>query len=248
MSRAVRLALTELRSGERVLEGDAHHYLARVQRLRAGDSFVAFDPEVALECEATVLEVRRGALRCRFAAPRAAEKSMLDAVLLQCAGKGDKVDEVVRAATALGASGITVCESARVVVRASERALSRHERWRQVALSAAAQSGRGDLPEILGPLSLDDALASWRDSGALCICLHPRATTRYADVLARAAGRRLALLIGPEGGFEDAELAQAENAGFELARFGAFELRTELAGVAALSAALAFRDAAAREP
>jgi len=244
MARRIRIWLEDLAPGERVLGPDASHYVAHVQRLREGDEFVVFDPAACLESTATVLEIEHKRVHCELAAPRPGKRSDLGATLLQCMGKGDKVDDVVRAATALGVTNVALCESARNVLKLGEKAPARLERLRAIALSAAQQSGRGDLPPITGPFELKRALVDPAHDGALKLCLDPRAEPSYGAALARAAGRHVALLVGPEGGFEQHELELAEQAGFELVSFGAFVLRTELAGVAALGALIARRQMA----
>jgi len=231
----IRVYLEGLRAGRRQLPTEAAHYLARVQRLAAGDRFVAFDPEAVLEADATLLHVSRQGSECELAVPRAARRAELGVTLMQAAGKGDKLEEVVRAATALGAAEVRVVVSERSVARPGSE---RGARLRAVAVAAARQSGRGDVPRITGPLSLLDALGELSGlTQALRICLHPRAALPLADAIAgSAAGGEALLLIGPEGGFSDAELASIEQSGFCLAALGPLTLRTELAAIAALGA------------
>ncbi|HVJ15206.1 MAG TPA: RsmE family RNA methyltransferase [Polyangiaceae bacterium] len=241
MARRIRICLENLVPGERVLGADASHYVAHVQRLREGDELVVFDPAACLEASATVLEIAHKRVHCELGEPRPGKRSELDVSLLQCMGKGDKIDDVVRASTALGVSSVSLCESARGVLKLGERAPARLERLHSIALSAAQQSGRGDLPTIDGPHELRRLLADWNDRDALKLCLDPRAEESYGAALTRASGRHVALLIGPEGGLSEDELELASNAGFTLVSFGAFVLRTELAGIAALGALISHR-------
>lgn len=242
MARKLRIPTSPLFEGELDLVGEAAHYALRVHRVAVGDELLLFDPVTCSEAQATVVDTARGRVRCRVEAPYPGKRPSLGARLLQCIGKGDKVDEVIRAATALGVSAITLAESERTVVKLEgrERAATRLERWKGIALDAARQSGRGDVPELTGPLPLPQALAS-EPSDAQKICLQPRAEARYGALLrAWTAGSPITLLVGPEGGFSEAELRMAQESGFVLASFGELELRTELAGVAALGALIAF--------
>jgi 16S rRNA (uracil1498-N3)-methyltransferase len=241
MARIVRIALADLRPGERVLGADDSHYLAHVQRLREGDDFVAFDPATCLECSATLVEIDHKRVHALLGEPRAGKRSALEAELLQCVGKGDKMDDVVRAATALGVSRVTLCESTRAVLKLGDKAPARLERLRSIALSAAQQCGRGDLPPIDGPLDLPQALDAASGVEALKLCLSPRAERTFGALLEQALGRRVLLLVGPEGGLDEMEIALAERAGFTPVSFGSFVLRTELAGIAALGALVALR-------
>jgi 16S rRNA (uracil1498-N3)-methyltransferase len=237
--RTLRVPLDGLTAGERTLDGDAAHYVVRVHRLAAGDVFLAFDPSACTEADATVLAVAKRGVRCRLEAPRAAARLGLSGVtLVVCATKGDKLDEVVRAATALGASRISIVESERSVPELGS-AEKRFARFRSIAIDAARQSGRGDLPELVGPAPLSDVFARFSTSDARKLCLDPAAETSLGALLSTRGEQPLALLVGPEGGFTQAELDAAERAGFVRARLGELVLRAELASVAALSAVVA---------
>lgn len=239
--RTVRVAVGRIAPGERRLDGDAAHYLVHVRRLAAGDAFVAFDPSARLVSRGEILRIERDEVVVRLGASEAASTtSPFDATLVQCAGKGDKLDDVVRATTALGVRAIVVAESARSVARVDgERAAKKRERWRAIALDAARQSGRGDVPDIDGPHPLADTLSSFRSSKATKLCLDPLATTAFASVAHSDPALPIILVVGPEGGLTDDELALVDRAGFTRVRLGPFVLRTELAGAAALAALLA---------
>jgi len=239
MARSIRIPLEGLRAGEQRLDGATARYLTRVLRLREGALVTAFDPSARLEAEMTLVAVDGDSVRVRFAEPAPARVVGLAGVtLIQCAGKGDKVDEVVRAATALGASAIVIAHSERTVARGTPSP-ERRDRLHAIALDAARQSGRGDLPDLRGPFPLVEVLAEAAKTAALKLCLEPTGTTTLGAQLPGRAGRDLTLLIGPEGGFSALEREQAEGAGFVLVRLGGLVLRTELAGAAALGAVLA---------
>ena len=242
MPRVVRVAVHPLLPGETTLDVPASRYLVKVHRFEPGDSFVVFDPEARSEADATLLEARIDGARCSIETPRAAARvARHDTALIQCLGKGDKVDHVIRDATALGVSRLTIASSERAVVRLSDEGPHRLERWRRVAIDAARQSGRGDLPEIAGPVEL--ALALQGSASALKLCLDPRAEIGLYRALERAAPTAaIEILIGPEGGLSPEELSMVEQAGFLKVSLGAFTLRTETAATAALGALLARRD------
>lgn len=232
MPRVVRVAVADLAAGERALGAEAARYLVRVHRLGAGDAFVAFDPEAAVEADGVLLDDARctlGAVRAALLLPP------FDVTLLQGVGKGDKLEQVVRDATALGARRVVAVETHRSVVRVpADRAASRRRRLETVAVEAARQSGRGDVPAIDGPMPLAAAIAGV-PAGGLRVLLDPGAAQPLGAVAWDPATPAV-LLVGPEGGFGDAERELARAAGFEAARLGPFVLRTETAAVAALSA------------
>jgi 16S rRNA (uracil1498-N3)-methyltransferase len=227
----LRVPLDELAQGERELDAQAARYVARVHRLAPGDRFVAFDPQRRLEAEARVVTVERR-VRVELGPPRAAtavaERTLM---VVQALAKGTKIDAIVRDATELGATHVVVVAAERSVKRGVH--IGRLER---VALDAARQSGRGDVPRIEAA-DLPEALG-----GALGrrIVLDPSGAVALGAVLAGSgADEALSLLIGPEGGFSAEERGLALARGFVAARLGRFVLRTETACAAALGAVAA---------
>jgi len=240
----VRVPLSGLSPGDRELDAKTTHYLRDVLRLRAGESFVAFDAEAALEVDATLGDGAEAGALCTLGEPRVAARIVSSGiVLVQALGKGDKTEQVVRSATALGVAELHLVESARSVARAGERRDGKRARLEGIALDAARQSLRGDVPAIIGPRAFEAELESWRGRPAIKLCLVPGAPhTLHSLVRAWSPGSPIALLVGPEGGFSDEEIARAEQVGFVAARFGQLVLRTEIAGIAALGALLLLLD------
>ncbi|HEX4476076.1 MAG TPA: RsmE family RNA methyltransferase [Polyangiaceae bacterium] len=239
MARTLRVPLAALRAGERVLPEAEARYVTRVHRLGVGDVFVAFDPEERLEADVELVHVGRDVVG-RLGEPRAARRTARTPVtLLQALGKSDKPERVLRDATALGVEAVVFVETARSVVHLADRAEGRRRRWRAIAVDAARQSGRGDVPEVTGPLSLPEALAVAEGASGR-ICLSPEATSTFQEVLdGSPPDAHVALLVGPEGGFTTDEVSAAKAAGFTPASFGELVLRTETAAVAALGAIVA---------
>lgn len=232
----IRAPVTRLEKGARTLDADASSYLCRVLRLRAGDSFVAFDPEARTEADATIDEPSPEAARVTIGEVRPAKVvATAPLVLVYALAKGEKVDAVVRDATELGATRIVLCPTERAVVKidAGKRA-AKLERWKRIAEQAARQSGRSDPPDIdltdtlLGALGIASSIAEGR------FILDPHAVEPLGRHLAPA--RATAFAVGPEGGFSEGEIAQARAAGFRPVTLGAFVLRTETVAAAVLGA------------
>jgi 16S rRNA (uracil1498-N3)-methyltransferase len=223
-----RAPLSPLSAGEQQLSRELGGYLVRVLRLRAGDAFLLFDPETGTEAEAELL--RDIPASVRVGEPRAAARvTRREVVLLQGFAKGDKPEQVLRAAVALGASSVAFVRTERSVAGAELR----HERLRAVMLDTARQCGRGDLPILSGLVDLSEALGAAR---GLLLHLDPAAPQSLVEVLRDAPRERaITLAVGPEGGFAPDEVAELTAAGFVAVRLAPFVLRTELAAVAALS-------------
>jgi len=232
-----------LRSGASCLDDPAARYVTRVHRLGKGDRFVAFDPEAASEADVEITLAGRDVHVLVGEVRDAANLASPGLVLLQAIGKGDKPEQVVRAATVLGVEHVVFVESSRSVVRAGERSESRRKRWHAVAVEAARQSGRGDVPRISGPLPLADALALTSGASMRRVYLSPRGEMPLAAAIeGHRPGAALAVFIGPEGGLDDAEEAALAEAAFAPAALGRFVLRTETATVAVLGAIVALSD------
>lgn len=238
MSRTIRCAVVPLREGRQTLESEVARYLLRVHRLGQGDTFVAFDPEARLEAVATLVTDHPKAPVCEIATPVPATLvSTLPLTLLQALGKGDKVDRVVRDATQLGVQRIVLVETERSIPERSDKHRDKERRYARIALEAARQSGRGDVPVLAGPESLEAALESVAGA-SLKLAFHASADTNLRQLFGTHSERpgSIAACIGPEGGFSGAELGELVAAGFSLVRLGPFILRTETAAIAALAA------------
>ncbi|MBN2195783.1 MAG: 16S rRNA (uracil(1498)-N(3))-methyltransferase [Polyangiaceae bacterium] len=236
MSGPLRVPVATLTDGEVVLDDSTSRYVGRVHRKRSGDRLLLFDPASRMEAEATVLDVGRR-VRILVGRPRVTTAiGDLDVTLLQALGKGDKVDQVVRDATALGVSRMIVVLTHRCVAAVGNRAAGRRERWRAVAVQAARQCGRGDLPELLGPWTLGEALDQWARPPCLGILLDSRGASLVRALSSWGPDSRLGVAVGPEGGFAGDELELLEKRGFAAVRLGRFTLRTETAATAALGA------------
>ncbi len=218
--------------GEQALPEAQAHYIGRVLRHAVGDAVQLFDGS-GQEFLGELIEVGkkcvRVELRERF---DGLAESPLQIHLGQGLSRGERMDWAVQKATELGAQQITPILSERCEVRLKdERTDKRLAHWRQVAISACEQCGRSRLPLIHPPL----ALADWLNQveADLKLVLHPLAEpwTRHARP------GSLAMLIGPEGGLSEAEVALARDFDFQTARLGPRVLRTETAPVVALAVA-----------
>jgi 16S rRNA (uracil1498-N3)-methyltransferase len=183
---------------------------------------------VSIDRDAATLEI--GALR------GATCIASREVALVQCVGKGDKLDAVVRDATELGATAVLPAISARSVsTKGGDAQLAR---LRRIAVEAARQCGRGDAPRVEPPRALADVLAGVTAEAR--VALLPEGRARFRDLAGGAAS--LAVLVGPEGGLTDDEIALAARHGFVAATLGPFVLRTETVAAAALGTAMALGD------
>jgi 16S rRNA (uracil1498-N3)-methyltransferase len=210
-------------------------HLARVLRLGPGDTVVATDGA------GHDYTVRLDALRPRatgivIGVAAAAVESPLAITLVQGVPKGDRLETIVRAATELGVTRVVPVVTARTVVRLAEsQASTRAARWQRVAREAAKQCGRPIVPEVTPTRALEAGLEEARDTD-LGLCVWEDESRPLAVVLAEAKRpRRVAVLIGPEGGLERREVEAARAGGWQVVGLGARILRTETAGPAVIA-------------
>ncbi len=218
--------------GQHALPEAQAHYIGRVLRLAAGDAVQLFDGSGS-EFVGELVEVGKKNVQVELHEQLAGlAESPLRIHLGQGLSRGERMDWAVQKATELGVAEITPIVSERCEVRLrDERADKRLAHWQQVAISACEQCGRSVLPVIHPPLALADWLA--QAEAELKLVLHPVA----APLASHARPASLAFLIGPEGGLSEAEVQQAQAAGYQAARLGPRVLRTETAPVVALSVA-----------
>ncbi|AZE51714.1 16S rRNA (uracil(1498)-N(3))-methyltransferase [Pseudomonas chlororaphis] len=218
--------------GEHELPEAQAHYIGRVLRMAEGDALQLFDGS-GNEFRGTLLEVGKKRVVVRLDESFAGQvESPLQIHLGQGLSRGERMDWAIQKATELGVNEITPIFSERCEVRLKdERADKRLAHWRQVAVSACEQCGRSRVPVIHPPLLLADWIK--QTQADLKLVLHPVAE----PLVSHAKPATLAFLIGPEGGLSDAEVDQAQDAGFLPARLGPRVLRTETAPVVALAVA-----------
>ena len=216
------------------LPDKAAHHAQRVLRLRAGDTVTLFNGD-GHDYSGELLLVAKEGVIVRITAQTPVEReSPLAVTLAQCISSGDRMDFTLQKAVELGIARIQSLAAERSVVKLSgERAEKRVQHWQNVVVSACEQSGRAHVPQVLPPLPLLHWLGGQHDF-ALKLMLNPFTAHRLHD-LAPPAGPTC-LLIGCEGGFAPHETSAALHAGFTDVSLGPRILRTETAGLAALTA------------
>lgn len=150
--------------------------------------------------------------------------------------KGERMDWAIQKTTELGAAAIVPLVSEHTVVRPKQgRIGSQQERWQRIATEAAQQSERWDVPVIGAPCTAMEFFST-RAQAALKLILSERGTGQglTAVALPSSPTQAIALAIGPEGGWRDEELAQADANGFLSVTLGARILRAETAALAAV--------------
>jgi len=223
-----------------IIEGDEYLHLTHVMRKRSGDRIMIVDGK-GMACEATI---RQSAGRSAVCAVLSTHPGLHEhgrrihigaALLKNTAG----YDMLVQKCTEVGVQSVTPLMTTRTIPRHG-----RSERWQKLALAAMKQSGRCVLPAV-GELTPFGEFLLRLERGAVRILPHEKVVAGgIEDILAGAPGNApVVLCIGPEGGFTDEEVREAEAQGFRPVTLGPARLRSETAAIvaAALVAAASSR-------
>jgi len=215
-----------------VLETSPSHHLLKVLRAQPGDPAILFNGD-GLEYQAT-LEGSEGKLARLAVVDKSApqRESGLRISLGQGISRGERMDLVIQKAVELGVTEISPLWTRRSQVQLTGQRLGKRlAHWHGILLAASEQSGRVHLPLLHTAAGLDD----WLNTPAtgLRLVLDPQAGQVLHDIEAQ---NHVQVLLGPEGGFENAEVQRALDAGFQPVRLGPRILRTETATLATLAA------------
>lgn len=207
------------------------HRLLQVLRLKLHDRLLVFN-NTGIEFTATLKSVNKN-LATIVTSTSVARKneSPLQIHLGQGISRGEKMDFTIQKAVELGAHCITplFTEYCNVKLK-DERLEKRLHHWQSVAISAAEQSGRCYVPQVLPP----QPLATWCSSATgLPLLLDPRAQSNISSINKRPTN--VTILIGPEGGLSAEEASLAQQHGFIPITLGPRILRTETAALTVIS-------------
>ena len=162
-----------------------------------------------------------------------------DIYLFQGLPKGDKMELIIQKCVELGVHAVIPVAMKRCVVKLDDKkSAAKIKRWQAISESAAKQSGRGVIPEVMDVMSFDEAVEYVKSNGMNGIIPYELAEGMEASrraVESVKPGMKVAVFIGPEGGFDLTEVQKAVDAGMQEISLGRRILRTETAGLAIMS-------------
>lgn len=217
---------------EFALDEDAANHVGRVLRMPVGSELLLFNGDgFNYPAHISNADKKRVMVSATSQQPNPVE-SPVSIHLGQGISRGDRMDFAIQKAVELGVTEITPLFTERCGVKLDgERLQKRNEQWQKIAISACEQSGRSIVPKVHPAISLQQWLS--QQTKELKLTLHPRATDTIKTLTASC---HIRLVIGPEGGFTDLEMAQTSDAGFTGIQLGPRVLRTETAALTAISA------------
>ncbi len=223
--------------GHVVLDGAEGRHAATVKRLTVGERIVLSDG-AGLRCDAEITAVTANSVDARVLSTVAEPRPRPWLTVVQALAKGERDERAVETMTEVGVDAIVPWQASRSIVRwDSDRAARHVERWRTTAREAAKQSRRPWIPQISDVEKTADVVARLRASSGVLVVLHEDATSLLSELPTDAD--EIVLIVGPEGGVADDELAAFEAAGATARRIGPTVLRTSTAGTVAAAVLLA---------
>ena len=218
------------------LDRDDAYHAAKVLRLHGGDSVEIVISGVRHAGE--VRDVSDSKVTISVQGELPSTETRIRFVLFQGIPKGDKMEFIVQKATELGVSDVVPVMMARSVVKIDPKdRIRKQERWQKIAREAGKQSGRCVIPEIHAPVSVRETADMIRKLDAVAV---PWESGRDFGPLAFAKAHpdicSLGIVIGPEGGIEPGEISFLTSVSCDIITLGPRILRTETAGLAAVSA------------
>ncbi len=232
---------------EILIKGDDFNHAVNVLRLKKGEIIMISDT-VGRDYMCSVGEISRAsdtedvAEDClRLYIEKICDENHelpAEVVLYQCLPKADKMELIIQKAVELGVAGIVPVASKNCIVRLDDKkAEARIRRWQAIAESAAKQSKRSIIPEVKQVQSFKQAIDSCEDFDVKIIPYEDERglTATCEAIVSFLPGRKIAVFIGPEGGFDPLEVSMAKRHGIVPVSLGKRILRTETAAIAILS-------------
>lgn len=225
-----------LQNGRAAIDGEEFQHMTRVLRMKAGDALTLcdgggtfFDGVISSVGEKSA-EVE---ITAEYPAPT---EPKLKITLFQAIPKNPKLEFIIQKATEIGVVKIVPMNTARIVAKLEKE--NKIGRLRKIAREAAKQSRRGIIPEVTAPVSFEEAVEAAAHCDLAIIPYEDERKTTVKECLRGKSAGTLAIMIGPEGGFEEEEISLARSRGVLSATLGRRILRTETAGLVAASIAL----------
>jgi 16S rRNA (uracil1498-N3)-methyltransferase len=220
----------DLKAGAPIAPGmDASRYLIAVMRLAIGSEVLLFNGRDG-EWRATVVDADKRRCRLTVGSRIRAQETGPDLTLVVALVKRGRLETIIEKAAELGAARVQP-----VLTRRTNADKANVERLQAIAVEAAEQTGRLDVPEILPPVKLDKLLDGWDASRRLMFC-DETGGAPVLEALSGAEGGPWAILIGPEGGFAPEETERLRGLDYaKIVSLGPRILRADTAAISAMT-------------
>ena len=229
----------QIQGNQIIIEGNDVNHIKNVLRMKPGEELAVSNGLDGKEyrCGIVALEEDRILCELRFVKEDGVELSS-QVYLFQGLPKADKMEMIIQKCVELGVHAVVPVATKRCVVKLDDKkAKSKISRWQGIAEAAAKQSKRRIVPEVMDVMSFKQALQFVKDFEVKVIPYElAEDISKTREIIgALQPGQKIAVFIGPEGGFEEAEIKEALESGVVSITLGKRILRTETAGLTIMS-------------
>lgn len=226
----------DVKGDEILVSKEEAHHIVDVMRMSEGDKITAFDG-TGKEYVGEIVAASKNNLKIKIEKINTVSpENKIRVTLAQAIPKRAKMDFIVEKATELGVDEIIPLITDRTIVRLDEKTKKiRHAHWQNVAITAAKQCGRLEIPKVKLPVAFSDFADEMKNYDlALMACLHNE-TKAVGHILSGVRAKKILAMIGPEGDFSHREIKSAGSQGAHLVTFGRLVLRVDTAAIFILS-------------
>lgn len=219
------------------ITGEDVQHISKVLRLRNGDEITLCDQK-GMDYQVKIESIsKESVITTIINSYKSKGEAIIQTVLYQGIPKSTKMDDIIQKCTELGINKVVPVVTSRTVVKLETEKDERKkvERWSKIAEEASKQSRRGVIPIISMPMSLSEALIDAQNSDIIIMPYELEQNTNIKKAIKSQAAKSIAIFIGPEGGFDASEVTEATRNNVIPVTLGSRILRTETAGVAALT-------------
>ncbi len=221
-----------------IIENEDANHIKKVLRIGVGDEITVCDGS-GTDYQVRIAEIGKNSVECDIISKTICDTEPENEITLyQGLPKAAKMDYIIQKNTELGISRIVPAKLARCVVKLEDKKAEdkKCERWQKIANEAAKQSGRGVIPKVSEPMTIDEIIAEVAECDLVFVPYECESETRLKDVIESAEGaKKISFIIGPEGGFDASEIEKFKKTGIKTITLGKRILRTETAAEAVIS-------------
>lgn len=221
-----------------IIGTDVNH-IKNVLRLKIDDEIKICNVDEGINYKAQIVEINKENVKCNILEEiESNTEAGVHINILQGLPKAEKMELIIQKCTELGANEITPVEMERCIVKLDSKSASKkQERWQKIAEVAAKQSGRDKIPTINNVINIKNVCKMLTDYDIVLVPYENEKTVTLKEVLNKLPRKNLkiAIIIGPEGGFEEKEIQMLEQNNCKIVTLGNRILRTETVAIAMTS-------------
>ncbi len=215
------------------VNSEESNHIMKSLRHKIGDKIIVSNEEDK-EYITEIFDYSEGIVKLTIKNTLPLHKSDKEIILFQGLCKGDKMDFIIQKATELGISKIIPIETMRTIVKFDQgKSGKKVERWQKIAIGAAKQSNAPFVPNISPVVNLKEMVNSLEKDVKYILFWEEEKNLKLREALNKISEKRIALIIGPEGGFDEKEVSLLKEKGIISVSLGEKILRTETAAIAA---------------